>query len=524
MAEDVSSNASWRYLDLQLRNARGGRTSLELDDHALTYAGLYGLACRAAAILRESGVRRQDRVVVALGDGPTFVACAFAAMRIGAIAVPVNPSVSPARFRHMVLDCRPRAALLAAGMAEAAAVLTEEVPGCITWNGDDGEAHHPFEHALSHAAELSELAEPHSAKDAAWLQYTSGSTGNPKGAIWSHGMLTALPDVAGGWYDPEDRCYCTSKLSSGYAFLDGVLLPLSAGAASILRPGRIDPLTVAHVLQTRRPTLLYSLPTMYAAMLAVPDAATRFDFSSVRRCVSSGEHLPAALAIRFADEFGVELVNEFGSSEAGDMLVTEPGRSAPGSCGRPLPGVRARVVDELGHVLPDERSGFLEVQSAGAAVGYWNRPDATRRTFREGWVHTGDIVRRQEAGDYIYIGRLDDIINIGGVKTIPADVEEQLMRLHGIAACAVVATEGDNGLPVMTAFVVPAPAVDPDLTLKRTIRKHLRRTVGSEHSPRNIVFSDALPATVTGKTSKGLLRQERISTAGTAGPADEHRD
>ena len=514
MAEHVSSNAVWRYLDVHLQNGRGGRTSLRLDDHALTYEDLYGLVCRAAGILRQSGVGRQDRVVVALSDGPAFVAGAFAAMRIGAITVPVNPGVSPTRFRHMMLDCRPSAALLAAGMAEAAAVLTTELPGCAIWNGDDDEAQHPFERALSDAAEQPDIAEPHSAEDAAWLQYTSGSTGNPKAAIWSHGMFTALPDVAGVWYDPEDRCYCTSKLSSGYAFMDGVLLPLSAGAVSVLRPGRIDPLTVARVLETHRPTLLYSLPTMYAALLSLPDAADRFDFSSVRRCVSSGEYLPAALATRFADEFGIELVNEFGSSEAGDMLATEPGRSEPGSCGRPLPGVRARVVDELGQVLPDERSGFLEVRSAAAAVGYWNRPDATRRTFREGWVRTGDIVRRRPDGDYVYIGRLDDIINIGGVKTIPADVEEQLMRLPEIAACAVVATEGRNGLPVMTAFIVPTPPVDADLKLKRVIREHLRRTVGGEHSPSSIVFSDALPTTVTGKTSKGLLRQERVDTAG----------
>jgi acyl-coenzyme A synthetase/AMP-(fatty) acid ligase len=261
---------------------------------------------------------------------------------------------------------------------------------------------------------------------------------------------------------------------------------------------------------------------MYAAMLSVPDAAERFDFSSVRRCVSSGEHLPGALASRFADEFGIELVNELGSSEAGDVFATEPGRSAPGSCGRPFPGVRTRVVDESGQILPDEQSGFLEVRSASAAAGYWNRPDATRRTFRDGWVRTGDIVRREPDGDYTYVGRFDDIINIGGTKTIPADVEEQLLSLQEVAACAVVATEGDRGLPVMTAFVVPAPAVEPDLELKRTIREHLRRTVGRDHSPSLIVFSDVLPTTVTGKISKKLLRQEQISPADAAGPADEH--
>jgi acyl-coenzyme A synthetase/AMP-(fatty) acid ligase len=524
MAEVASSNASWRYLDIHLQNARGGRTSLKIDDQALTYADLYGLVGRAAAVLREAGVGRQDRVVVGLPDGPAFVACALAVMRIGAIGVSVNQAVPPERFRHLVLDCQPAAALLAEGMGEAAAVLAAEAPGCTIWNGDDGEAQHPFEYALHHAPELPEIAEPQSAQDAAWLQYSSGSTGNPKAAIWSHGMLTAAPDVSGGWYGPEDRCYCTSKLSSGYAFLDGLLLPLSAGAVSILRPGRIDPLTIAHVLQAQRPTLLYSLPTMFAAMLALPDAADRFDLSGVRRCVASGEYLPAALAGRFADEFGVELVNEFGSSEGGDMLATEPGRSAAGSCGRSFPGVRIRVVDDLGQALPDERSGLLEVQSAGSAVGYWNRPEATRRTFRDGWVRTGDIVRRQPDGDYIYVGRFDDIINIGGVKTIPADVEEQLMRLQEIAACAVVATEDDNGLSVMTAFIVPAPAVEPDLELKRTIREHLRRTVGREHRPSTIVFSDALPTTVTGKTSKGLLRQERVSTADSAGSADERRD
>lgn len=524
MVQDASSNAVWRYLDVHVQDAPGESISVKIADQALTYADLHGLACRAAAVLRESGVVRGDRVIVGLPDGPAFVACALAVMRIGAIGVPVSQAVSPVRFRHLVLDCQPVAALLDQGMTEAAEVLAAEVPGCALWNSDDDGAQHPFERALHQADELAEITEPRSAEDAAWLQYSSGSTGNPKAAIWSHGMLAAAPDVSGGWYGPQDRCYCTSKLSSGYAFLDGLLLPLSAGATSILRPGRIDPLTIAHVLQTQRPTLLYSLPTMYAAMLSVPHAAERFDFSSVRRCVSSGEHLPGALASRFASEFGVELVNELGSSEAGDVFATEPGRSAPGSCGRPFPGVRTRVVDELGQIVPDEQSGFLEVRSASAAAGYWNRPEATRRTFRDGWVRTGDIVRRQPDGDYIYVGRLDDIINIGGIKTIPADVEEQLLSLQEVAACAVVATEGDRGLPVMTAFVVPAPAVEPDLKLKRAIREHLRRTVGRDHSPSVIVFSDTLPTTVTGKISKKLLRQETVSTADATGSAGEQGD
>ncbi len=524
MVQDASSNAVWRYLDVHVQDSPGESISVKIDDQALTYADLHGLACRAAAVLRESGVVRGDRVIVGLPDGPAFVACALAVMRIGAIGVPVSQAVSPVRFRHLVLDCQPVAALLDQGMTEAAEVLAAEVPGCALWNSDDDGAQHPFERALHQADELAEITEPRSAEDAAWLQYSSGSTGNPKAAIWSHGMLAAAPDVSGGWYGPQDRCYCTSKLSSGYAFLDGLLLPLSAGATSILRPGRIDPLTIAHVLQTQRPTLLYSLPTMYAAMLSVPHAAERFDFSSVRRCVSSGEHLPGALASRFAGEFGVELVNELGSSEAGDVFATEPGRSAPGSCGRPFPGVRTRVVDELGQIVPDEQSGFLEVRSASAAAGYWNRPEATRRTFRDGWVRTGDIVRRQPDGDYIYVGRLDDIINIGGIKTIPADVEEQLLSLREVAACAVVATEGDRGLPVMTAFVVPAPTVEPDLKLKRAIREHLRRTVGRDHSPSVIVFSDTLPTTVTGKISKKLLRQETVSTADATGSAGEQGD
>ena len=524
MTRHNSSNASWRYLDIHLQKARDGRIALKADDHELTYAELYGLVCRAATVLREAGVGRQDRVVLALPDEPAFVACALAVMRIGAIGVSVNQAVSPERFRHLVRDCQPTAALLAEGMDEAAAVLTTEMPDCIVWNGDDDKAQRPFAYRLRHAAELHEIVEPGSAQDAAWLQYSSGSTGNPKAAIWSHGMLTAAPDVSGGWYEPQDRCYCTSKLSSGYAFLDGLLLPLSAGAVSILRPGRIDPLTIAHVLQTQRPTLLYSLPTMFAAMLALPDAADRFDFTSVRRCVSSGEYLPAALAGRFADEFGIELVNEFGSSEGGDMLSTEPGRSADGSCGRPFPGVRIRVVDDLGQVLPDEHSGFLEVQSAGSAVGYWNRPEATARTFRDGWVRTGDIVRRQADGEHVYVGRFDDIINIGGVKTIPADVEEQLMLLREVAACAVVATEGSEGLPVMTAFVVPAASVEPDLELKRTIREHLRRTVGRQHRPSTIVFSETLPTTTTGKTSKGLLRHEKASAADPVKTTDERHD
>lgn len=506
-----SANAAWQYLDIHLQNGLGDRTSIAMVDRVVTFRELFELVCRTATVLKESSVRPGDRVLLALPDGPEFVACALATIRIGAIVVPMNVTVGVERAMTIVADCSPCAAVLSSGMDDVAAAISAERPECAMWSsGHVDIVHHPFVRAVSQATASNEIAEPRTPGDAAWIQYTSGSTGVPKGVVWPHSMLTALPSVAGSWYSSSDRCYCTSKLSSGYAFMDGVLLPLSAGATSILRPGRIGPLAVAQVMETLRPTLFYSLPTMYAAMLSIPDAAQRIDFSSVRRCVASGEFLAGNLVTRFAEEFGKEIVNEFGSSEAGDMLATEPGAAKAGACGRPFPGVEARVVDEDGRCLADDRPGFLEVHSPIAASGYWNRPEATRRTFRNGWVRTGDIVIRDISGDHYYVGRIDDIINVGGVKTNPAEVEEQLMRREEVAACAVVAPpEGTTtALPVMTAFIVPTPGNVADFRLRRSLLRYLRRTIGGEHTPGRVVFVDDLPTTVNGKTSKTLLRSQ----------------
>jgi benzoate-CoA ligase family protein len=348
-----------------------------------------------------------------------------------------------------------------------------------------------------------------------WL-CTSGTTGRPKLVMHRHADLRTVAEgyareVLG--IGSDDRCYSVAPLFHAYGLGNSLGFPLSAGATVILEPVRPPKTaTVAELVRDERPTLFFSVPTFYAALLAAE--LTDDAFEPVRLAVSAGEPLPAGLFVRFRARFGVEILDGIGSTEMTHIYVSNRARACrPGSSGTPVGGYRVRITDEDGAEVGPGTAGQLWVSGDSAATGYWCRTEATRQSFHGEWFRSGDMYVRSVDGFYTYLGRADDMFKVSGEWVAPAEVEAVLVEQPDVLEAAVFGAPRPDGLTEPVALVVPAggQTVDPDALIG-----HCRERLAGFKRPRRIVVVDELPKTATGKIVRSRLL-ELLSQPGARG-------
>jgi benzoate-CoA ligase family protein len=504
-------NASEWLVDRRVEAGEGGRVAVECGGERLTYAGLAERVARAAAALAGLGVRPEERVPLVLSDGPDFLAAFLGALRLGAVPVPLSTMLTGPELAFQCSDARARVVVASAELAPTvgelaagAAELTDLVVA------GDGEVDTPAGLRRHRLADLLAAAGPAPAyptwpdSPAFWL-YTSGTTGRPKAAMHRH---ADLPYTAGTYgsqvlgITPDDRCYSVAKLFFAYGLGNSLTFPLSVGATTILDPARPTPQGVAAAVRATRPTLFFAVPTFYAALLAAelpPDT-----FASVRLAVSAGEPLPAGLYQRFADRFGVDILDGIGTTEVLHIFVSNrPGDIRPGTSGRVVPGYQVRLVDDAGGPVPPGEHGHLMVAGESVATGYWCRTAVTRRTFQGEWLRTGDVYACSSDGLYTYAGRSDDMIKAGGIWVSPAEVEATLIQHADVLEAAVVARRNADGVDEPAAFVVCLPGRAPKAD---ELVEFCRERLASFKRPRQVLFVDELPKTATGKIQRFKLR------------------
>jgi benzoate-CoA ligase family protein len=488
----------------------------------VTYAALANLARRVAASITRDGIVAGNRVLIVLPDSAEFIAAFLGVARTGAIAVPVNPMSRSDDFAHYVRDSRAILAIIHrdATDAFAAASIDAENLKQILVVGRDA--------PISASAKISSWnkwlaasgreslapAATTRANDPAFFLYTSGSGGKPKAAIHEHkDMLATFTGFARGVLDirSDDRTYSVSKLFFAYGLGNGLYFPLGAGAATILDPERPRPERCAEIFAKFKPTIFSSVPTFYSAILREAERGLAFDFSSVRHAVSAGERLPPEIFERFREKFGLEIIDAIGSTEMLHMFLSpRPGKIRAGSCGTPIDGYDAKIVDDDGNTLPTGEIGNLCVRGGGAFSGYWKIPDLTARTIGDGWVVTGDKFLRDSDGYYHYCGRADDMMKVAGMWVSPTEVENALLGHPQVAEAAVVAETNPAGLAHPLAYVVlkSEKAVADPAALAEEIREFVRSRLPGYKCPREIRFLDSLPKTATGKIQRFLLRTD----------------
>lgn len=513
-------NPCERLLGAHVAVGRGSRVAYsDAELGEVTYAQLY-LAVRGyAGMLRDRGVRPGTPGLVVADDSVATVVAVLGLWANRCVPVPVSPMLTDAELGFIADDCAAGFVHIDAPAARRQALigLFGTVP---QYAGDQTRE-------LLRAGRDGPAGGPAGGMEpAAWrptreilIQYTSGSTGVPKGVL--HGMA-GLEAVLGGFartlgLRPDDTVLSTAKLSFGYGFGNSLLFPLAVGARAILLSGPVDAYGVSAAVRTQRPTVLFSVPRMYHALLSLARRGVGPDLGSVRLAVSAGEHLPAELQQRFEDTFGVPLVNGLGATEVLHIVVAaRPGETPRGATGLAVPGVRVTVRDNDGVEVPDGEQGRLHIAGPTVALGYLSRPEQTARTFADGGAYTGDIVRRTEAGNILYLCRADDLLNLGGYKVSPLEIEAVVRRTPGVTDCAVVGRTDAAGLDQAVTYVVPVPGIEPE-AVRRAVVRAFAEQLAPFKRPSEVTVLDVLPTTSTGKLARFKLRgaadgRARVST------------
>ena len=507
---DQFNVATW-FVDRNVAEGRAGATAFRYEDRVLTYADVLELTNRTGNALRDLGIGMDDRVLVLCLDAPEFLGAFWGAIKIGAIPIPVNTLMRGADYLYFLQDSRAKVAIISAPLlAEVGPVLGDapHLRHVLVAGGQPG-PHRSYEGCLENASSRLEAA-PTSPDDAAFWLYSSGSTGRPKGAVHlHHDMLVCYETYARQVLGLRntDRVFSAAKLFFAYGLGNAGYFPMGAGAESILYPHRPTPDAVFEILARERPTIFFGVPTLYAGMLAVKDAHTRWDLGSLRLCVSAGEALPDEIYSRWKERFGVEIIDGIGTTEILHIFLSNrPGAARPGSSGLPVPGYEAVIVDDAGVPVKQGEIGNLRVKGESTMAYYWNKHEKTKDTLYGHWIQTGDKYYQDADGYFWYAGRADDMLKVGGIWVSPVEVENTLIRHPAVLEAAVVGHEDTDRLVKPKAFVVLKDAAAGGTGLAEELKGFVKDKIAPYKYPRWIEFVSELPKTATGKIQRFKLR------------------
>jgi benzoate-CoA ligase family protein len=495
-------NIADRFLDARVREGRGERPALTTEAGTLAYREVQSLAERWARLLAEAGVCCEQRVVIALPDGPDFVGVLFGTLKLGAVVVMVNPGLPAPEIRYFLEYTRARAVVTVAatapafadaarGLPHATALLVADDPGVVE--------------RLARAKPGIPTFDTHRDDAALWL-FSGGTTGRPKAVVQTHGSFantTALYGHGVIGYRESDVTLSVPKLYFGYATGSNLFFPFSAGACVALYPEPATAETVFAHIRRFHPTVLVNVPAMIHKMASHPEAS-RQDLSSLRVVTSAGEALPRELFERWHAMFGVEVLDGLGTAEMWHIFISNrPGSARAGTLGQVVPGFDVRVCDEDGRELPRGETGWLWVRGASRAIGYWQQHDRSQSAFRGEWYVSGDLITMDADGYVTYCGRGDELFKVSGKWLAPAEVEGCLLLHDAVAEAAVVGREDANGLVKPVAFVV---ARERRAGLDAELQAFVRSRLEPYKAPREVTFVDALPRTHLGKVDRARLR------------------
>ena len=501
-------NAAVTFVDENIARGRGGNIAICYQDQKITYQEVFENVNRTGNALKELGIEVENRVLVILPDSPEFAYSFFGAIKIGAVAVPTNPWMFAKNYEYLINDSRARAIIVHESILAEIEKIRDQTPflkHVIVVGASKGKAL-SFE-ALVAKASAKLAAEKTTRDDVCFWGYTSGSTGNPKGAVHlQHDMITItdlfVKPVLG--MNEKDLCFSASKMFFSYGLGNSLYFPFRFGARTVLWPEKPDPERILQVIEKYKPTFFFSVPTLFARFLRVEK---KYDLSSLRVCLSSGEPLPPAIFHQWKERTGLELLDVVGSTEAThDFLANQPGRAMAGSSGEVTPAFDAKIVDDEGREVPIGEVGNLMVRGDATAPYYWNKHEQTKRTMLGEWLKTGDTYFRDADGYYWYCGRSDDMMKVGGLWVSPIEIENTLMEHPAVLESGVVGEADFDGLLKPKAYVLLKSEYQPSDQLRVELQNLVKTRLAPYKYPRWVEFVDDLPKTVTGKIQRFRLR------------------
>jgi long-chain acyl-CoA synthetase len=482
-----------------------GHAALRMDDLVLSYAQLREAAGRMSTLLASFGVEPGDRVGLMLPNVPAFPIAFYGALAAGAIVVPMNPLLKSREVAYYLGDSGAKAVVAwhaatgeaAKGAADAGAQMiaaeTPDLSGLLE--------------AVSPAPGSSDR---HDTDDAVIL-YTSGTTGRPKGAELTHAGLAGNAEVTARLFGvtPDDVIMGCLPLFHVFGLTCGLDVSVASAATLTLLP-RFDPAKALDIMQRDHVTIFEGVPTMYAAMLHLPDADPA-KTATLRLCASGGAAMPVEILRGFEKKFGCIILEGYGLSETSPVAsFNHPDRvRKPGSIGTPIDGVEMRLIDDNWNTVPAGEIGEIAIRGPNVMKGYWNKPEATAEVMRGGgevggsWFRTGDMARVDEDGYYFIVDRKKDLIIRGGYNVYPREIEEVLHEHPAVAEVAVIGIpHPDLGEEVGAAVALkPGASATAD-----ELRAFAKDRVAAYKYPRRVWLVDELPKGPTGKIMRREVR------------------
>ncbi|HYB06564.1 MAG TPA: long-chain fatty acid--CoA ligase [Nitrososphaerales archaeon] len=502
-----------------------------------TFAEVDDISSRFAGALLSLGVKRGDRVAIILGNVPQYVFAFFGTLKVGAIVVNNNPLYKEKELEHQLNDagaevvvvsnsvvkgrdlfesvagCRGRTQLkhvITTGMVDYGPAVKRSLAGLAGVKKVSRPDTVDFAEQVGSSQPIPKPAEVNPVEDVAVLQYTGGTTGVSKGAMLTHYNLYSNAVRTAGYLPvkPDDVALAVLPLFHIYGLTTSMTAPFYAGSQIVLLP-TFHVEEVMKTIQQRKVTVFCGVPSMYIAVNSHPKAKD-FNLRSIRGCMSGGSALPVAVRKKFIELTGGNLVEGYGLSETSPVTHCNPlseGGVRDGSIGIPYPDTDAKIVDLDNPFvsLPVGQAGELAISGPQVMKGYWNNQAETAAVLHDGWFLTGDIARMDEDGYFYVVDRKKDMVNVGGMKVYPRDVEEVLFQHPGVKEAAVIGVPDEFSGEVVKAFVVPKDGAG-SLTEKDIIDFCASKLVKYK-VPRQVEFASELPKTLIGKVLRRKLRE-----------------
>ena len=463
-----------------------------------TFARAHGLAKRLAKRLREAhGLQPGDRVGLWLKNCPEFIFALFGIMLAEGVVVSINSFLTPDEVCFILGDCEAKVLISEASMAEGTAKLRERLPQLDVIEVESlgqAEPEVPNDYfALGQAP-----------ADLALIIYTSGTTGKPKGAMLSHQNLMCNVAAVMEAVDirPDDRMAVLLPMFHSFTMTVGLLLPMTQGVSIIAIKSLHPPKNIIAEIMHYGATVMPAIPQLYRALVNVDLPADL----PLRVCLSGAAPLPVEVLNAFRERVGIPLLEGYGLSETSPVACTNPlhGTQKAGSVGVPIRGVEFQIRNDAGDVLPVGEPGEICIKGHNIMMGYWNNPEATEASIKDGWLLTGDIGRLDEDG-YIYItDRKKDMLLVNGINVYPREVEEVIYQFDGIKEAAVVGVSDPRKGEMVVACVAPVEGRELDET---ALLAFLKTKLAAYKLPRKVMKMEALPRNATGKILKTTLRE-----------------
>jgi benzoate-CoA ligase len=455
-------------------------------------------------------------VLIRSTNCPEYLATFLAALKIGCVPIPTNSLFRSWELEHILRNSGARAAFTTLELLEPVCMLQErasDLEVIVTFDGAAGGGSESFASFVDGASTQLDPADT-SGADLAFIIYTSGTTGEPKGVQHAHRWIAAT-----GYpitqqlmrLSPDDICFSPLEISFIYALGCNFLYPFLSGSAVAMTPGRFDPERTLAAIDRVRPTVLIAVPTLFRRLLALGDALKRYDFSSLRMGMSSGEPLPEDTLRSAREWLGIEIYDCLGQTEMHIFMNPDPVKKL-GSLGLPLEGHKVTILDDEGREAQVNEIGHLVIHAddPGLSLGYRGRPEIWGAMQKDGWYYTKDLAYRDAEGYFWYASRSDDLIKSRAYLISPREVESALMEHRAVLEAGVIGVPDEVMGQRICAYIVARPGHAPGDALAAEIAAEVREKIALFKTPKEFIFVEALPRTATGKLMRRELREQNL--------------